>query len=240
MINDDILNSLVSEDVEENKSALNKLLTYVPESLEEAQIIVNLFVPFFKSPDINIKTLANRVYIEFKKHHFSIDYPQGLMDSSVALRNLKEKLDVKSDSTAKVAVPPPPRNERVAIVPLPRSTISVPPPPQRERNWNEKFCADCGQNINQKAEICPRCGVRQTPPVDSSSPRRRGKDRKTAAFLAIVFGNIGVHKFYLGNHIAGVLSFLFCLTFIPGVIAIFEGINYLLKTDEEFERLYPD
>ena len=26
---------------------------------------------------------------------------------------------------------------------------------------NEKFCQECGEIINVKAEICPKCGVRQ-------------------------------------------------------------------------------
>jgi RNA polymerase subunit RPABC4/transcription elongation factor Spt4 len=25
-----------------------------------------------------------------------------------------------------------------------------------------KFCSDCGEVINAKAEICPQCGVRQS------------------------------------------------------------------------------
>lgn len=29
------------------------------------------------------------------------------------------------------------------------------------KNANEKFCSDCGSIINIKAEICPKCGVRQ-------------------------------------------------------------------------------
>ena len=27
---------------------------------------------------------------------------------------------------------------------------------------NEKFCQECGEIINVKAEICPKCGVRQS------------------------------------------------------------------------------
>ncbi len=30
-----------------------------------------------------------------------------------------------------------------------------------EVNAQVKFCADCGEQINSKAEICPKCGVRQ-------------------------------------------------------------------------------
>lgn len=34
---------------------------------------------------------------------------------------------------------------------------------------NEKFCSDCAAVINAKAEICPKCGVRQMPKPDSDS-----------------------------------------------------------------------
>ena len=35
---------------------------------------------------------------------------------------------------------------------------------------NEKYCTECGALINIKAEICPKCGVRQTnQPTQSSS-----------------------------------------------------------------------
>jgi RNA polymerase subunit RPABC4/transcription elongation factor Spt4 len=27
---------------------------------------------------------------------------------------------------------------------------------------DEKFCTDCGSVIKLKAEICPKCGIRQT------------------------------------------------------------------------------
>lgn len=29
------------------------------------------------------------------------------------------------------------------------------------KNENEKYCTECGAIINSKAEICPKCGVRQ-------------------------------------------------------------------------------
>jgi len=28
-----------------------------------------------------------------------------------------------------------------------------------------KYCSNCGQQIDEKAEICPECGVRQARPV---------------------------------------------------------------------------
>jgi TM2 domain-containing membrane protein YozV len=64
------------------------------------------------------------------------------------------------------------------------------------------------------------------------------KSRVTAGILGILLGGFGVHKFYLGKIGMGILYLLFCWTGIPGVVGLIEGIIYLTKTDEEFNRLY--
>ena len=109
--------------------------------------------------------------------------------------------------------------------------------------------------------------------------RKGQKSRIAAGWLAIIIGGLGIHKFYLGFTIPGILYLLanaFCLGFalivfpimdevqmsrVMGaemaaiiaiivflffgilsisirVIAIIEGFIYLLKSDEEFDRLY--
>jgi hypothetical protein len=35
---------------------------------------------------------------------------------------------------------------------------------------NEMFCRDCGQVILRRAEICPKCGCRQSPPEEAKLP----------------------------------------------------------------------
>lgn len=84
------------------------------------------------------------------------------------------------------------------------------------------------------------------------SPAAPGAKNKIAAGLfALLLGSFGIHKFYLG-YIGPGLVFLLVNTIgwaitifllgIPnvvlGVIAFIEGIIYLTKTDEEFERTY--
>jgi TM2 domain-containing membrane protein YozV len=64
------------------------------------------------------------------------------------------------------------------------------------------------------------------------------KNKIIAGVLAILLGGLGVHKFYLGNLGQGIIYLLFCWTGIPGIIGLIEGILYLVKTDEEFDRLY--
>lgn len=64
------------------------------------------------------------------------------------------------------------------------------------------------------------------------------KSKSTAGILAILLGSVGAHKFYLGKIGLGVVYLLFCWTGIPGIIGLIEGILYLTKTEDEFQRKY--
>ena len=85
-----------------------------------------------------------------------------------------------------------------------------------------------------------------------SSSTFGAKSKIAAGVLAILLGVFGVHKFYLGYSREGaimlaifVVGFLlsFVLIGIPMIlgvsaVALIEGILYLTKSDEEFERVY--
>lgn len=64
------------------------------------------------------------------------------------------------------------------------------------------------------------------------------RSRVVAALLAIFAGGLGLHKFYLGRTVQGIFYLIFCWTLIPSMIAFFEGIGYLISTDEAFSRRY--
>lgn len=107
------------------------------------------------------------------------------------------------------------------------------------RATGEKFCTDCGSIINARAEICPRCGVRQMAPPGAFGPvNASGKSRVAAAVFAFLLGGLGIHKFYLGRIWQGVFYILFCWTLIPSLIAFVEGIIYLTMSDEAFAQKY--
>ncbi len=67
---------------------------------------------------------------------------------------------------------------------------------------------------------------------------RTDRSRITAALLAIFLGWIGIHKFYLGKPIQGIIYLLFSWTAVPAIIGIIEGIIYLSMSNQEFKMKY--
>lgn len=59
-------------------------------------------------------------------------------------------------------------------------------------------------------------------------------NRREAGVLALVFGGLGIHKFYIGKYGQGILYAVFCWSFIPFFLGIADGIHYLTETDEQF------
>ena len=74
------------------------------------------------------------------------------------------------------------------------------------------------------------------------------KDHIAAGVLAILFGALGIHKFYMGlpnagfitlgiSVIGGIVSFG-SAAFVMQLIGIVEGIIYLVKSQDDFEKTY--
>ncbi len=123
-------------------------------------------------------------------------------------------------------------------------------------------CPQCGAPIDSGAGECLYCGekfaVQQAAPqfqqvaqpqqvvqpqivyvqqpmyTAGIDPNWPVKSKIVAGLLALFLGGIGIHKFYLGKVGSGILCILFCWTFIPSVVAFFEGIGYLCSSDEKF------
>lgn len=72
----------------------------------------------------------------------------------------------------------------------------------------------------------------------------RGKQKVVAGVLGILLGALGIHHFYLGSTMAGVvllaMSLVSCglLSAISGIIGLVEGIMLLIMPDDEFDRRY--
>lgn len=81
-------------------------------------------------------------------------------------------------------------------------------------------------------------------PQAGSPPAAQNGTKIAAGVCGILLGALGVHKFILGMTKAGVIMLLVTVLTcgwggIPmGIIGLVEGILYLTKSDEEFNRLY--
>lgn len=64
------------------------------------------------------------------------------------------------------------------------------------------------------------------------------KNKVTAGILAIFFGWLGVHRFYLGQVGRGVLYLLFSFTMIPLLIGFIDGIVFLTQDRDTFDKRY--
>ena len=92
--------------------------------------------------------------------------------------------------------------------------------------------------------MCTGCGAM----LGQAGAAAGGKNKVTAGILGILLGALGVHKFYLGCTSAGVIMLLVTIlggiftlglaAYAISIIALVEGIIYLCKGDEEFDRIY--
>jgi len=102
------------------------------------------------------------------------------------------------------------------------------PPDATHLEAEEKLCNTCNATIHRKAEICPKCGVRQRKPANKA----------VLLLLTFFLGGLGVHRFYLGNYGLGILYLLFFWTGIPGLIALIEFIVFIFISSEKIEDNY--
>lgn len=95
------------------------------------------------------------------------------------------------------------------------------------------------QVVIQQAQPQPQVVIQQAAPqpmyVSGINPAWPVKSKVAAGILAIFFGGLGIHKFYLGKVGMGILYLLFCWTFIPEIVGFIEGIVYLCSSDESFQ-----
>jgi len=64
------------------------------------------------------------------------------------------------------------------------------------------------------------------------------KSKKTASILALIFGGIGIHRFYLGQTAKGVFSIIFFWTYIPGIIGFIDFFIFQLMGQDFFDLVH--
>ena len=92
------------------------------------------------------------------------------------------------------------------------------------------IASKCAQ-ISRRAS--PQRQGRASPPNTQLPPE---KSKVTAGILALLLGGIGIHKFYTGAWGWGIVYIVLCLTYIPALVALVEGIRYLTLKQPEFAQ----
>ena len=76
--------------------------------------------------------------------------------------------------------------------------------------------------------------------MENNQPYYKSEKKVIAGILGILLGYLGIHKFYLGYTKEGIIQIV--LTFVTlgfaSIIGLIEGIIYLTKTDEDFDKTY--
>ena len=107
------------------------------------------------------------------------------------------------------------------------------------KSATKKFCINCGNEVSEGADICLKCG-KLINPVETSNFEER-KSQLIAGLLALYIGGIGIHNFYLGNNMKGIIHlvlflsgiFTFGITTFGSVVwAFIEAISIFMKKDQ--------
>lgn len=64
------------------------------------------------------------------------------------------------------------------------------------------------------------------------------KDKNLAAILAFLLGGLGIHRFYLGQPLLGILYLIFCWTFIPLCLSIIDFFTFIFMSQNRFNSKY--
>ena len=91
---------------------------------------------------------------------------------------------------------------------------------------------------NSRSADSTKSTITESGPIKtlSDAVSENNKSRLVASLLALFFGGLGIHKFYLGNTKAGILYLLFSWTMIPFFIGWIDALVYLFESDSSFQR----
>lgn len=100
------------------------------------------------------------------------------------------------------------------------------------------FCKKCGADVGD-SKFCPKCGEPAGAEVERPAPVYSGKTVNKIAYglIAIFIGDFGIHRFYAGKWLSGILYLLFFWTFIPGILGLVEGIIALTRNDDGYGNI---
>lgn len=101
------------------------------------------------------------------------------------------------------------------------------------------FCARCGNKLQPENLFCPKCGAKigaasiqsqTTDDLSSSTAIDKQKLGTTALVLCILFGMLGVHRFYVGKTWTGIMMLV-----TGGFLGVWVVIDLISITRNKFE-----
>ena len=106
-------------------------------------------------------------------------------------------------------------------------------------------CPECGKKVSDQSDSCIGCGYPLNPlnfnsRISKINPNHQQgrKSKGAAAGLAFFFGGVGLHKFYLEQPFQGLLYLFLCWTFIPAILGLIEGLNFIFMSQKTFTERY--
>ena len=103
-------------------------------------------------------------------------------------------------------------------------------------DWNFSDAPIQGARVDFDVDDNRAVSIYEDPTATSASASQNPKNKTTAGILALLLGGFGGQFFYLESWGWGLVSVLFCCTYIPAIAGLIMGIRYFTMTDKEFER----
>ena len=136
---------------------------------------------------------------------------------------------------------------RILSIACPFCEAEIPASAKKCRHcseWVARPCEGCGTPLRGEwaaRGVCVECVNRRRElqrMEDVPLARPLGKSRGLAIVLAVMTGTFGLHRFYLGRKLSGVLYFLFFWTGIPMLLGMFEAVRMAVMSEWDFKEKY--
>lgn len=101
-------------------------------------------------------------------------------------------------------------------------------------DWNLSIQPEQGIRVDFDVENNQAILIYEDP--TNHSNEKNPKSRISASLMSLFLGSFGIQFFYLEAWGWGLLSIIFCWTYIPTIAGLILGIRYLCMSDKEFEK----